>query len=140
MPDVVVVVVVVRHERDACHEGGVARQCIRPGEGVGVPSAVAPVADPEAEDSASGSGGGELLVLDLALFVHVVEGAHEPCVAFHGHAGISEILEREKCDGLSEFSGHGFHQRFLICLLLQNPWRCLQILNLPDDEEEGQGG
>lgn len=98
MPDVVVVVVVVRHERDAFHEGGILRQCIRPSEGVGVPSAVASVAAAEAEHSASAGLSRELLVLDLALFVHVVEGAHEPCVAFHGHLGVSEILEREKSD------------------------------------------
>lgn len=85
VPDVVVVVVVVRHERQAFHERRVVGESFWEGEGVGVPGAVVVVAAFDAEEPPMGGGRGELLVLDPALLVLlVVHGAHEPRVALEG--------------------------------------------------------
>lgn len=46
----------------------------------------------QAEDSASGCVGGELLVLDLPRHVSVVGGAHEPRVPLLGSAGVTEVF------------------------------------------------
>lgn len=66
VPDVVVVVVVVRHEGEPRHVGGIVRQSVGPSQRVRVPWTVVVVSTLEAQDPPDGRIRWELLILHLS--------------------------------------------------------------------------
>lgn len=107
MPDVTIIVMVVRNKGQAFSKRGVFRQSFRPGDGVVVPGAVVGVAAAEAEEATVGGRRRELLELNLPLLVGVVHGAHEPRVPLESSVGVTQVLEGQKRDGAPELLGGG---------------------------------
>lgn len=84
-------------ECEAGEEGGVGREGLREGEGVGIARAVMGVGGGEAEEAVGRGWGGQVEVRRVADGGRIVgEGAHEPCVVSGRVLREAEVFKGEE--------------------------------------------